>query len=223
MFSRNTVLIIAIISIFVYCAWYQNFRKELKISWMAVVIISVLHCVVGLACSRILAIVEVGGRIESAAKIRLFGAIFFLPIFYYLGAKLFHRNVNRVLDIASITLVMGIVFGRIDCLIGGCCNGFLIPGSNTLHWPIREIELIYYGIFLIYYYRKVLRSETHGEICPIFMIQYGVLRFLLEWFRLEYTSRIGILRLAHVWCIISVVIGLVWLLILRKKEAKVIS
>ena len=53
------------------------------------------------------------------------------------------------------------------------------------------------------------------------MIQYGALRFLLEWFREEYTTSFGIFHLAHIWCVISFAIGLSTYYELQSKGKKV--
>ena len=138
---------------------------------------------------------------------RLFGAVFLLPLFYYFGARLFKRNTSLVMDISAACLVIGLIFGRFDCLVGGCCAGMRFPIGN-LHWPLREIELLYYGAFLLYYCPRIHQGKTHGEVYPVFMITYGILRFVLEWFRVEYTTNIGAFHLAHIWAIICFMLGL---------------
>ena len=50
----------------------------------------------------------------------------------------------------------------------------LLPGSESVRWPTRELELVFYIILLIVLYRKN-RSVSHkGEIWPIYMIIWGI-------------------------------------------------
>lgn len=219
--QQHVLFMFAILIFLFNSIWFQNFRKDLNMGWPAVFLISLLHCVIGFFSMKLLAIIEVGGNLDKAANMRLFGAVYFLPIFYGLGAKLFHRDISRVFDMAAVSLVIGLVFGRFDCLVAGCCKGTIIPWLTSSHWPIREIELIYYAFFLIYYGKKILHKQTHGEVYPIFMIQYGILRFLLEWFRMEFTTSFGIFHLAHIWCIISFAAGLSIYYELQLREKKV--
>ena len=138
---------------------------------------------------------------------RLFGAVFILPLFYYYGAKLFKRNTAAVMDISAVCLTIGLIFGRLDCLAGGCCAGMRFP-IGSLHWLLREIELLYYGVFLLHYCPRIRQGKTHGEVYTVFMITYGILRFILEWFRVEFTTSIGVLHLAHIWALICFMLGL---------------
>ena len=188
-------------------AWLMVCRKKLNIKWYVALIIAILHDVIGYTAMRLWAIIEVGGNLGKAANMRLFGAVFVLPLFYYLGAKLFKRGTSYVMDIAAVCLTIGLIWGRIDCLVSGCCAGMRFP-SVTLHWPLREIELLYYGAFLLYYCPRIYQGKTHGEVYSIFMIASGALRFILEWFRVEYTTSIGGLHLAHIWALISFMLGL---------------
>ena len=181
--------------------------------------VALLHDVVGYTAMRLLAIIEVGGDLSRAANMRLFGAVFLLPLFYYFGAKLFKRNTAVVMDISAVCLTIGLIFGRFDCLVGGCCAGMRFP-IGSLHWPLREIELIYYVAFLLYYCTRIHHGKTHGEVYPIFMITYGILRFLLEWFRVEYTTSIGALHLAHIWALICFMLGLSVYETLKEKRQK---
>jgi membrane protein len=205
--QQHVLLMFAIGIIICNFAWLLSCKKKLSISWYAALIIAILHDIVGYTAMRLLAIIEVGGDISKAANMRLFGAVFLLPLFYYFGAKLFKRNTAVVMDISAVCLTIGLIFGRFDCLVGGCCTGMRLPFGG-LHWPLREIELIYYGIFLLYYCPRIHQGKTHGEVYPVFMLTYGALRFVLEWFRVEYTTSIGALHLAHIWALVSFMIGL---------------
>ena len=205
--QEHILLMFAIGIIVINFIWLMLCRKQLNIKWYTALIIAVLHDIIGYSAMRLLAIIEVGGDISQAANMRLFGAVFLLPLFYYLWAKVFKHNIAFVMDIAAICLTVGLIFGRLDCLAGGCCAGMQLPWGD-MHWPLREAELLYYGGFLVYFCPRVYQRRTHGEVYPVFMITYGLLRFVLEWFRVEYTTNIGIFHLAHIWALICFMLGL---------------
>lgn len=218
--QQHVLLLCAIGIIIINFSWLMCCRKLLNMKWYAALIVAVLHDIIGYSAMRIMAIIEVGGNISQAANMRLFGAVFLLPLFYYLGAKIFKRDVKTVMDIAAICLVVGLIFGRIDCLLSGCCKGMLLPWSHEYRWPLREIELIYYVLFLFAYCPKILKGKTHGELYPWFMITYGALRFILEWLRVEYTTQLGMFHLAHIWSLISLGMGLSIYFELKSKKGK---
>ena len=217
--QQHVLLMFAIGIVICNFVWLMSCRTKLNIRWYAALLVAILHDIVGYTAMRLLAIIEVGGDISKAANMRLFGAIFLLPLFYYLGARIFKISIPFVMDVAAICLTIGLVFGRFDCLVGGCCAGMRLP-FGSLHWPIREIELIYYGAFLLYYCPRIHKGRTYGEVYPVFMISYGALRFILEWLRVEYTTSIGVLHLAHVWSIICVAVGLSVYFELQSKKNK---
>ena len=64
--------------------WLYRMRQRLRMKWYAIIIVSVLHTVIGVMSVKVFAFLESG----DIGNMSLFGAIFFLPLFYYLGAKL---------------------------------------------------------------------------------------------------------------------------------------
>lgn len=217
--QQHVLLMFAIGIIICNFIWLMVCRKTLNIKWYAALIIAILHDIVGYTAMRLLAIIEVGGDISKAANMRLFGAVFLLPLLYYAWARFFRHKTSLIMDAAAICLTIGLIFGRFDCLVGGCCTGMRLPFGG-LHWPLREIELIYYVAFLLYYCPRIHQGKTHGEVYPIFMITYGILRFFLEWFRVEYTTSIGALHLAHIWALICFMLGLSVYETLKEKRQK---
>ena len=146
---------------------------------------------------------------EEAANMRVYGAVFLMPILYWLWAKRTDRDTVLVLDIATICIIIGIIGGRLNCLASGCCDGIPMFFYPDMRWPLRELELAYYAVFILMYAKRIIRGKTHGEVYPIYMISYGILRFFSEFVREEFTGQLGKFHLAHIWSLISVVIGAV--------------
>lgn len=139
-----------------------------------------------------------------------------MPVLYLLGAKLFKRKAEDVCDVFSICMIFTVMCARINCIISGCCKGKLLPGAETLRWPTREAEIIFYILLLAFLLPKVWKEKTKGRSYPIYMIAYGAFRFLIEWFR-ESDSASGI-HIAHMWSIIALCIGLSIYIELQKKK-----
>ncbi len=212
MHSHALLLILTFAALFTI-AWLLAVRKRLNMPWYAAVLLGALHVVYGVFCVRVFARMEGAG----SGSMSLFGAVFFMPVAYYLGAKLFKRPMAEVFDLFAVPMIFTLLCARCNCLIAGCCLGTFIPGME-LRWPTREVEVIFYAAFLIVFIPRVLKKKTHGEVYPFYMLSYGVLRFILEFLRVTDRTE-SLFHLSHVWALISAGIGLAFVLYLRKKNS----
>lgn len=190
------------------CFWLYHFRNKLKLNLFVIVLLSILHTVLGVMCVKAFAVLEVFGDMSKAGNMSLFGGVFFMPAFYYLGAKLFKRSYRAVFDVFTVCMVFTLMLARSNCLISGCCYGNPIHlfGLDQYQWPTREMEILYYIVFLIVVGRKVYLNQTIGNIYPVYMISYGLFRFVTEWLR--HSDGNSPIHIAHIWAINSLVIGL---------------
>lgn len=186
--------------------WLVLLRDRLRIQWWTALILSILHVLYGVFCVKVFAIVEAGFDMSIAGAMSLFGGVFFMPIAYWLGAKLFSRSYKEVFDIFTIPLVFTLLLARINCLHAGCCYGMPIPGGNGLRWPTREAELLFYAVFLFFVGRRVWNKEMRGTAFPVYMASYGLFRMITETFRYKETN--SLLHLSHLWAFLSFSIGL---------------
>lgn len=187
--------------------WLCLLKSRLKMKWYAALLLAVLHTVYGVLTVKAFAIIEGFGDLSVAGNMSLFGGIFFMPLAYWAGAKLTKRNTAQVFDIFTICMIFTVMCARINCIFSGCCFGTLIPGLETVRWPTREVEVVFYVVLLIVLGRKVLAGKSHGEIYPIYMISYGALRFVLEFLRYKADST-SIFHLSHLWAFVTFALGL---------------
>lgn len=189
----------------------MRLEKPLRLNAKLAALIALAHVVIGWSLMRLLAIAEAGFDMEKAANIRLYGAVLVLPIFYYAFAQKTGRSIPLMMDVAAVCVIFGAISGRFNCFTKGCCQGVLFPGAENFRWPIREAELIYYAVFFVYYAGKILKKKTHGQVYPVYLLSYGILRFLCECFRVEYTAKVGIFHQAHIWSLIAIAAGAILL------------
>lgn len=208
--SKHTLVLFAMLILLANFIWLLKFQKKLNLLWKEALLVAAVHVIVGWSCMRLLAIIEVGGDLEKAAKIRLFGAIFVLPFLYFAWGKLTGRKTELIMDIAAVCVIFGAISGRLNCFTNGCCNGVPIFFAENLKWPIRELEMIYYFVFLMYYCKRIVRGKTYGQVYPVYLISYGIIRLACEFVREEFTTNVGVLHLAHIWSIISIAAGMIW-------------
>lgn len=197
--------------------WLHRCRERLHLRWPSVLLLSVLHTVLGVLSVKVFALFET----ENFSNMSLFGGVFFMPLFYWGVAKLAKQKAADVFDVFTICLVFTLMCARLNCIISGCCLGAHIPieGLTHLRFPTRELELLFYVLLLSRLWRKVLSGSARGMIYPIYMISYGIFRFVTE--TLRFSDRTdSILHISHLWALLSLGIGISIYGELRKKEKK---
>lgn len=197
--------------------WLHRCRERLHLRWLSVLLLSVLHTVLGVLSVKVFALFETG----NFSNMSLFGGVFFMPLFYWGVAKLAKQKTADVFDVFTICLVFTLMCARLNCIISGCCLGAHIPieGLTHLRFPTRELELLFYVLLLSRLWRKVVTGSARGMIYPIYMIAYGIFRFVTE--TLRFSDRTdSILHVSHLWALLSLGIGISIYGELQKKEKK---
>lgn len=188
--------------------WLFFNRERLKAKWWEVLIVAILHTVFGMGCVLLFAIIEGA----NPGAISMFGGIFFMPLFYFVYAKIKKLPFGVVFDTFLISLTVTLLLSRVHCLYAGCCIGKYI-GDSDIRYPTREIEIGFHTIFIttmiIFIYKKIMP----GRLYPVYLISYGVFRFTIEWFR--ESSTYSSFHIAHVWSIIAFLVGTGLLIFLR--------
>jgi len=94
-------------------------------------------------------------------------------------------------DWFAIVTPIGIILGRIGCWFHGCCLGrpcdaawFTINDTTgTARWPAAPVELFFNALMLVLFLTWRGKSKFHGQHFHIYLIAYGVFRFLHEFLR----------------------------------------
>jgi phosphatidylglycerol---prolipoprotein diacylglyceryl transferase len=94
-------------------------------------------------------------------------------------------------DRFAIVAPIGIMFGRVGCVLHGCCLGRPYKTSwlsannigDTARWPAAQVELLFnaiaLGAILLLRRNKVLP----GQHFHLYLMAYGLFRFVHEFFR----------------------------------------
>jgi phosphatidylglycerol:prolipoprotein diacylglycerol transferase len=124
----------------------------------------------------------------------LIGAIA-LGMFYLYRKKL---PVWTIADIMAPSIALGSAFGRIGCLMNGCCYGracslpwaIRFPADHETHGlPVHPTEIYDSALnFLFFFFLTWLfyRRKFDGQIFAIYLVGYAILRSFVEYFRGDY-------------------------------------
>ncbi|MCI5574393.1 MAG: prolipoprotein diacylglyceryl transferase [Eubacteriales bacterium] len=203
--SDKIILLLSAGAVFT-AVWLVLLRKRLDMPWYAAIPLAILSTVYGVLTAKVFAFLESGFNTDSFGNMRLFGVVFFMPLAYWLGAKLSKRSYREVFDVFTPCIIFTVMCARINCIVSGCCIGLPIPGMNGVRFPTREAEILFYIILLICLCPRVLKGKYRGQAYPIYMISYGAFRFVVEFFRSADTS--SVFHSAHIWALIALIIGI---------------
>jgi phosphatidylglycerol:prolipoprotein diacylglycerol transferase len=152
-------------------------------------------------------------------------------VFY---ARLKQLPLWKLADILAPSIALGHVFGRLGCLLNGCCYGkacnlpwaIHFPADNPLHPPTTPVHPteIYESLLNLALYAALAwmfrRKKFDGQIFSTYLVCYAVLRSFVEIFRGDYPPYqyfLGWLTPAQVVSIGIFIVGL-GLFLIRKRE-----
>lgn len=202
--SHSLFFLLGLGTIFSFAVMYK-WRRELKLSWYSAIIFSVLHTIWGVISVSVFAVVETGFNMDYLGNMSLFGGVFMMPIFYLIMGKITGVKVKTVFDVCTNCMLFTLMCARLNCVITGCCYGLKIRGTE-LRWPTRELEILFYVILIICIFGQLKKNILNGSIYPIYMIAYGIFRFITEGFR--FYEEGTMLHRGHLWSLITLGFGI---------------
>ena len=160
--KEHSLIVLLLLGTIFNVFWLYRMRRQLQMKWYAVLILSVLHTAIGVCSVKVFAFLESG----DIGNMSLFGGVFFMPAAYWLGAKLTKRPYYKVCDVFTPCMLFTLMCARINCIVSGCCSGLVIPGTHV-HFPTRELEILYYIVMLILLIPRVKKSKNPGHLSHV--------------------------------------------------------
>ena len=160
------------------------------------------------------------------------GGLIGVVISFFIFAKKNNLDFFRLMDGVALSMPIGLGLVRIGNFLNGELYGketngdwgFIFPTDpyGLLRHPSQLYESLGEGIILFGLLVFVNRiSKSHGVICSFFLIFYGLIRFVIEFFR-QPDAHIGyvaynFLSMGQILCIPMILIGFIILFYSRKK------
>lgn len=153
------------------------------------------------------------------------GSLIFLLSYFIIGKKIFKYDVYRylcpIIDSAFLSLIICHSMGRMGCFFLGCCHG--IESEFGLYFPVLGKTVLptqlYEAIFLLVLYivSMILFFKKKTNISYIYLISYGVFRFIIEFIRGDDRGEfLSFLSPSQFTSIILIIVGII-LIIYRNK------
>jgi len=140
----------------------------------------------------------------------------------------------KVGDLAGFTIPLGLFFGRMGCFFNGCCFGRIctswlcleFPKGSACYdyqlehrlippmaqyslpvYPTQLFEAIACLLIFFYLFWKIRRKTFDGQVFFLFLILYGIARFLVEFLRSDPRGELFGLSTSQLISIPAVVVG----------------
>lgn len=150
------------------------------------------------------------------------GVVSFLACYFILRKKLSGRLLD-IISIAPCCITIAHAFGRIGCAFAGCCHGietdsiFAIYNRGAWRVPTQLYESAF--LFIIFAIMSVLLLKKNFKYnLPVYLITYGIFRFIIEYFRADARGEIFPnvpIYPSQFWSIVMVIIGVGLIFLLR--------
>lgn len=140
-------------------------------------------------------ITAMGGFIGGAAA---------FVIAFFIGGKLYFKgrrakydykaHFNTIVLVAPLCITIAHAFGRLGCLMAGCCHGTFLGTSPVAgglemygeeglgyYIPVQLYEAIF--LFILFAVLSVLYFKRINIVMQVYLLAYGAWRFIIEYFR----------------------------------------
>ncbi len=121
----------------------------------------------------------------------LWGGILGGGLALLLFSRSFKLNFWQIADFAAVSLAIGLVFGEIGCLLGGCGYGlpanFLLAAPVTgvvgKRFPLPFVESVVFFLAFLYLWGQVIRFHFNGRIAALILIFLGAEKLVADFYR----------------------------------------
>jgi prolipoprotein diacylglyceryltransferase len=183
-----------------------------QVALWTMIVLTVWLTITGVLGTMILAYIE-SGKFGGTS---FYGAVLMVPVLIMpaMLMKITHKDILNLCAPAECAMLLIMWF---DCLDKGCCFGKYLPKLG-FQFPSQITEMIVALAVMIVLIR-MHRKNSQIQLYPWYMIMYGVLRFCIQGLRYGGTNPwiLG-LSAGHFWSLVSITIGVIWLLLSKERK-----
>ena len=151
----------------------------------------------------------------------------------YIYAKVKKLNFLEYFDLVMPSIALAQGFGRIGCLLAGCCYGYETESALSITFTDSDfapngvaliptqiysslLNFVHFGILLFIAKRK----KADGQVAAAYLVFYSVGRFILEFFRGDLErGNVGVLSTSQFIGIFTGIAGVILFVWMTKRNA----
>ena len=171
----------------------------------------------------------------------LVGGVLMFLLAYFIVGKFYFKGKNKdihkkhfcdLLDIAPCCITIAHAFGRVGCLMAGCCHGEYLGNTYTFggiymhgttngygyYVPTQLYEALF--LFALFAVLSIMYYKRYNILSQIYLIAYAVWRIFIEFFRADSRGElIGAAISPSQWqSLIFIIVGVLLLVWYRYKK-----
>lgn len=195
-------------------------RKKYGMSWLWVFLVLLLFFVMGAIGAMFGSLISGGAFLG----IRLYGLIMFEIISVYLTGWWKKASPQQVGDYVAAPIASLCSGAKINCLSEHCCLGFILYKEEMkapVYFPSPLLEVITWAGLAVVLVLFEKRNRITGLLFPVMVIWFGVLRYIVHFFRgsaLDQAPFLLWIPAARLWSLVVVAMGFVLLYFWLKKK-----
>ncbi len=167
----------------------------------------------------------------------LLGGITLFFTGYFLIGKLVFKDKAHITEFKNTLrcgfppVVVGHAFGRIGCLLVGCCYGkinstfgikMFVDGIYETRLPTQLYEAVFLFVLFSVMVFLILKKDFY-EIPALYLISYGVWRFCIEFLRDDNRGSVGLpISPSQLISVLMIIAGITLLIIRKTKQTKTV-
>lgn len=208
--GRATMISLGAVAMFVSMVLRK--KQFPQVALWKMIVLTVWLTITGVLGTMILAYIE-SGKFGGTS---FYGAVLMVPVLIMpaMLMKITHKDILNLCAPAECAMLL---IMRFDCLDKGCCFGKYLPKLG-FQFPSQITEMIVALAVMIVLIR-MHRKNSQIQLYPWYMIMYGILRFCIQGLRYGGTNPwiLG-LSAGHFWSLVSITIGVIWLLLSKERK-----
>lgn len=204
--------------------------KRYELSKKTAVIFTLITYVAGVTGAMIMgdwysdAVTKYGA---GASRVAIFGAVVFTPLFMTMVSLIAGKPWRKIMDLLAPGIFIILTCAKFGCFMQGCCPGrecsfgIYNPDIGAILFPSQLFESITMCLVVAFcfYYATKCKKCTSGSVYPITAAVYSVTRFCWEFMRYYPNDEVRHIMFGltfwQFWCIITIIISLIWLALLK--------
>lgn len=191
-------------------------RKQYNLPLWKSIVIPFILTIFGVTGTMILYFIETG----RFGGISFYGSVLLIPILLIPAALLMKIPYGAITDYAVPQICLMLAVMKIHCFVSGCCGGICLNSVKEIYFPSQITELIVSLLIAALIMYMDSQKWFKGKLYGVYFLVYGVLRFALNFLRIGITPFVWFIPAGHFWSLISIGLGIAWILLYKSKEPK---
>ncbi len=199
-------------------------RSQYHLSTAETIVFPIIFLIIAYIGAKLLYIIEDYKTFKNSgfqlSGVSLFGAIYLVLLIVPLIALITKKSVFAMYDFFTPFGIILLACTRMGCFFNGCCGAPIIwKGFRPIILPVQLMEVTCDLLILELCFWVEKKYPFKGLMYPIFMLTYGICRFLLEFLR---DTPKDILNLSHgqIFSLIAIALSIVLITIYKYSNKK---